>query len=247
MKKKGLLWLVALSLVLGMGIGRAASDATLGDIVFSDGTIVHVQDLSAWTEDCFPVAVVAAIREDGSILGLGTQRSEEALPWAAEGSAGEAIHFSALESRMEGSSEGHADRAVFSGALDGRDSWRAVCAEDARGAADAARCYPAFDFVNTYAERQGLTEDMAAGWYLPSIAELCAIYQNSEAVSRSLEAIHALDGGAAMDGLGTNWYWSSSQSAIRGDCAWFVHYFNGYVCDCPKNFTNLHALAVKRF
>lgn len=28
------------------------------------------------------------------------------------------------------------------------------------------------------------------------------------------------------------------------DYAWLVHYFNGYAGECPKNFTNVHALAV---
>lgn len=166
--------------------------------------------------------------------------------WAPEGSAGETTRFSALESWIEGAQEGWAGQAVaFSGLLNGSGSWQAVCAEDAQGmkAAD----YPAFDFANTYATRFGLTGDAASGWYLPSIAEVCAIYQNREAINRSLAIIHSLDSTAAMDGLGTNWYWSSSQSKLRDDYAWFVHFFNGYVCDCPKSFTNLNALAVKRF
>ena len=31
------------------------------------------------------------------------------------------------------------------------------------------------------------------------------------------------------------------------DYAWFVHYFNGYAGEYPKNFTNVHALAVRAF
>ena len=56
-----------------------------------------------------------------------------------------------------------------------------------------------------------------------------------------------LANGASMDGLGTNWYWASSQSANHDDYAWFVHYFNGYAADCPKDFDNLHVLAVHAF
>lgn len=243
--KKGFVLLLAL---LTCWLGSGCAEAQIGDILFSDGTMVAAQSLSLWEADRFPIAVVAAVYEDGAILGLGTQRSDAPLPWAPEGSAGEATRFSALESWIEGAEEGWAGQGVaFSGLLNGSGSWQAVCAQDEQGVKDAAREYPAFDFVNTYAARCGLTGDAASGWYLPSIAEVCAIYENREAINRSLGVIHSLDGEAAMDGLGTNWYWSSSQSNLRDDYAWFVHFFNGYVCDCPKSFTNLHVLAVKRF
>ena len=58
---------------------------------------------------------------------------------------------------------------------------------------------------------------------------------------------YELDEEAAMNGLETNWYWSSSQAGAEDDYAWFVHYFNGYAGECPKNFTNVHALAVRVF
>ena len=90
-------------------------------------------------------------------------------------------------------------------------------------------------------------DSIPAGWYMPSIAELCKIYQNREAVNNSLQHIYRLDEQAAMNGLETNWYWSASQAASSDDYAWFVHYFNGYAGECPKNFTNVHALAVRAF
>lgn len=67
---------------------------------------------------------------------------------------------------------------------------------------------------------------MASGWYMPSIAELCKIYQNLEAVNNLLQHMCRLDEQAAMNGLETNWYWSASQAASSDDSAWFVHYFN---------------------
>lgn len=243
--KKCLAFLLALLLPnLWMESGCAESAVSVGDIVFSDGSVVSSKSLSAWDEACFPVAVVAAVYADGSILGVATHRSDEPLPWASEGGAGETTRFSALESWIDGAEEGQADQVDFEGLTDGSDSWPLLCAAD-EYAADVD--YPAFAFAHAYAETYDLTGDMADGWYLPSIAEVCAIYANREAVNASLRLIHALDDAAAMDGLGTNWYWSSSQSSARDDYAWFVHYFNGYVSDCPKNFTNLHALAVKRF
>jgi len=47
--------------------------------------------------------------------------------------------------------------------------------------------------------------------------------------------------------LGTVWYWASSQSDSDDDYAWFVHYFNGYAACCPKDFDNLHVMAVRVF
>lgn len=106
---------------------------------------------------------------------------------------------------------------------------------------------PAFDFVDTYADHCNISGDYASGWYMPDISELCAIYENRETINTALQEIHAMDPNAAMDGLDTNWYWSSTQSDSNADYAWFVHYFNGYSSDCPKDFTNLHVLAVRIF
>lgn len=136
---------------------------------------------------------------------------------------------------------------VFSGDVDGSDNWAVICAGDSKDTADTATNYPAFHFVNTYAETYKLTGDYTSGWYMPSIAQLCDIYQNREAVNDSLQHIYSLDEYAAMNGLETNWYWSSSQASSEDDYAWFVHYFNGYAGECPKNFTNVYALAVRAF
>lgn len=113
--------------------------------------------------------------------------------------------------------------------------------------ADNEENYPAFHFVNTYAEKYDLTGVYASGWYLPNIEELSDIYENREAVNTSLQKIYGLDNSAAMNGLDTNWYWSSSQADSEEDYAWFVHFFNGYAGECPKDFTNLHVLAVREF
>ena len=118
--------------------------------------------------------------------------------------------------------------------------------EDAPVSADP-QSSPAFAFVETYADTHHLNGALASGWYMPDISELCAIYENREEINASLSKIYSLDEHAAMDGLGTNWYWSSTQSETQEDYGWLVHFFNGYSSDCPKNFTNLHVLAVRAF
>lgn len=106
---------------------------------------------------------------------------------------------------------------------------------------------PAFHFADTYAAVYGLTGEYSSGWHMPSIAELTLIYENSSTINASLQSIYKQNNLAAMNGLGTNWYWASTPSDTDDDYAWFIHFFNGYGDCCPKNFTNLHVLAVRGF
>lgn len=103
------------------------------------------------------------------------------------------------------------------------------------------------EFSNTYAKAHGLDGEYGAGWYMPDISEVRSIYENREEINRSLQKIYELDSLASMDGLDTNWYWLSTLSETNEHYVWFVHFFNGYSSDCPDDFTNLHALAVRKF
>ncbi len=208
----------------------------VGDIILADGTVAKAVDLTAVDSANPPVAVIAGTRDDGISFGVGVHRSSVPLQWAPAGTAGSLTNFT--ETACADSSTGDTD---------GSDNWDVIFAEDVPGTTDAEKNYPAFHFITTYADTFQLPERCASGWYLPSIAELCTVYENREAINTSLKKIYELDSSAAMDGLGTNWYWSSSQSNDNDDYAWFVHYFNGYAADCPKDFDNLHVLAVRAF
>jgi len=212
----------------------------LGDIILADGSTVKDADLTIVDSSNAPIAVIAGFRADGTAFGVGVHRSGTPLQWASDDSAGYAASFTDTVCIQE-------SEFGFSGDKDGSDNWDVICAQDGGDTADDAANYPAFHFVNTYAAAYDLTGDYAFGWYMPSISELCEIYQNREAVNHSLQHIYRLDGHAAMNGLETNWYWSSSQAGSGNDSAWFVHYFNGYAGECPKNFTNVHVLAVRTF
>lgn len=216
------------------------SQFEIGDIILADGSVIREADLTTIDSSNVPIAVIAGFQENGTAFGIGVHRSDTPLQWAVDDSAGYATNFTENICIQESDFD-------FSGDTDGSDNWTVICAQDSEDTADAATYYPAFYFVNTYAETYKLTGDYASGWYMPSIAELCDIYQNREAVNDSLQHIYSLDGSAAMNGLETNWYWSSSQASGQDDYAWFVHYFNGYAGECPKNFTNVHALAVRAF
>lgn len=126
---------------------------------------------------------------------------------------------------------------------DGPLQWAEDRAEDKTEAGNG----PAFKFAESYAESFGLTGDYGNGWYMPDIDELNMIYQNRKMVNEALERICGFDSGAAMNGLGTDWYWSSTESESEEDYAWFIHFYNGYAGECPQSFTNLHAVAVRIF
>lgn len=184
--------------------------------------------------------MIAGVREDGTAFGVGVHRSDTPLQWAADDTVGYSTGFQDTVCRQNSD-------FGFSGDHDGSDNWEVMCAQDEAGTSDGERNYPAFHFVNTYAAVHGLSGEYASGWYMPSIPELSSIYQNRKEVDISLQRIYELDDNASMDGLGTNWYWSSSQAGSEDDYAWFVHFFNGYAGECPKNFTNVHALVVRAF
>ncbi len=78
----------------------------------------------------------------------------------------------------------------YGGDIDGSDNWDCICAFDPVGTADAATNYPAFNYVNNYADIHGLTGDYATGWYMPSIAELCNIYKNKDIIDKVLDALN---------------------------------------------------------
>ena len=84
--------------------------------------------------------------------------------------------------------------------MDGSDGW-----EKLKAACPDAESYPenylAWNYSLTYAKTNGLTGDLATGWYLPTVAELYTIYQNKTAVDTSLSK-------AGGSQFGTSGYWS---------------------------------------
>ena len=64
---------------------------------------------------------------------------------------------------------------------------------------------------------------------MPSLAELCGVYKNREAINASLAKIHGLENGGsyADSSLGTSWFWSSSQNSLNDKYAWLVYFTSG--------------------
>ena len=73
---------------------------------------------------------------------------------------------------------------------------------------------------------------------MPSLAELCEVYKNREAINASLEKIYHLNNSYADSNLGTSWYWSSSQDSNYYYYAWYVNFRDGNVDNNNKNNNN---------
>ena len=166
-------------------------------------------------------AVIVRAAADGKpALGVGIVHNK--MAWCTESAAGYSKDITALQG----------DKT--SGYMDGSDGWEKLKA----GCSDAENNpenYPAWNYSLTYAETNGLTGDLATGWYLPTVAELNTIYQNKTEVDTSLSKA----GGSQFCG---SWYWSCCQYPSSNNYAralsfyigsmyfTYKHYDYGYVC-----------------
>ena len=92
-----------------------------------------------------------------------------------------------------------------------------------------------FEYVNSYK-----TEGTQAGdWYLPSMGELNAIYDNMDVLNKALGKI----GGTK---LGTSYYWSSSEYSSRRN-AWYLSFRDGDVDNYNKDYYNSYVRPVLAF
>src|SRR5574344_1873152 len=181
------------------------------------GTLNVVDDTGYYAGDVIldttkPVAVLYYDTYGGP-YGLGLSESGS-LTWASNTSTGYTTNFTAIQSSCSGSSGSY----TFTGDTDGSDNWEEVCKVDSTASATAATNYPAFNYASTYCSGTSFT----SGWYMPSAAELYALYKNRTVLDNGLAAA----GGTKFS---DSWYWSSSQFSIYNDYAWGVYFSNGDV------------------
>ena len=157
------------------------------------------------------------------------------MSWAKEGTTGINTKFEGISCTPSVTESGAALTATFTGDEDGSDNWDYICSVDPEGTANAAVNYPAFNWVNkyntAYASKLGSARP---SWYMPSIAELCEVYKNKDAVNASLLKINGLNGTYADANLGTGWFWSSSQF-FPDENAWLADFGSGYLFNGLKN------------
>ena len=196
---------------------------TPGDFVLKDGTILSKDETP---ERGTVAAVIVRAAADGKpALGVGIVRNQ--MAWCTESAAGYKTYISALVGDDT------------SGYMDGSDGWeklKAACSD----AASKPENYPAWNYSLTYAKNNGLTGDLATGWYLPTVAELYTIYQNKTAVDASL----AKAGGSTFD---TNWYWSCCQDTYGNYYARELYLKNFTMSGNLKSNISLYVCSVRAF
>lgn len=175
------------------------SKCAVGDFVLKDGTILAKDtELTDDQKSNVAAVIVRAAAGGKPALGVGIVHNRSGLSWCESSAAGYSTNITALQG----------DKT--SGYMDGSDGWeklKAACSD----AASNPENYPAWNYSLTYAEKNGLTGDLATGWYLPTVAELYTIYQNKDTVDASLSK-------AGGSQFGTSYYWSCCQNpSYNGD------------------------------
>ena len=206
----------------------------VGDVLLKDGSIIYYENVASMTAEQKEnaVGVLYALDENDNPRGwLGVYNSIQKvtycwLAWAKALTTGENTKFEDIICTPSTSGEGAASTATFTGDTDGSDNWAYICSIDPTASANAEENYPGFHYVNTYAQTFNLTGVYADGWYMPSIAELCYIYRNKDAVNEVITAL----GGTTLKDQG---YLSSSQSTTT-DSVWHINLDNGSLSKTGK-------------
>ena len=200
-----------------LGTGNSGVDyskCVVGDFVLKDGTILSKDETP---ESGTVAAVIVRAAADGKpALGVGIVHSETGLAWCTDSAEGYSINITDLQG------------STTTDYMDGSDGWeklKAACSD----AASNPENYPAWNYSLTYAKNNGLTGDLATGWYLPTVAELYTIYQNKTAVDASLSKA----GGSTF---GKSLYWSCCQYPSSNVDARVLNFGNGVMNYGGKNF-----------
>ncbi len=146
--------------------------------------------------------------------------------------------------------------------LNGSDNWKEICQVDPTGTANAATYYPAFNWVNNYGTATGAASNLAgtdyeSGWFLPSLAELCWLYQGISAANNGIKKINSAKAGTAElinnTDNGDNMYWSSSEPSeavsdaeTEGEMAYYVDFYNDKILTDRKHVWK-HVCCIREF
>ena len=207
-------------------------DYSNGDVLLNDGTVIHYDENNLTFTDIQKENAVGVLysNEYGTPLGwVGLHNSGDELntyKWAEEVSVGDTTMFNDIVCTQIQSGS-----TTFSGDTDGSDNWVYICDMYPVASAAAATNFPAFDYVNTYANTFGLTGEYAEGWYMPSIAELYSIYKNAIVLNNVIKALDGTDLGSDSNYN----YWSSSQSADNAYCAQYINLQYGRISSNSKS------------
>lgn len=255
--------------VSGM-IGKYASPYIVGDIVFNDGSATPYEEIIARTEDDSETgAKITKAEKDAAIavifyvgtglnsdvngvantttirtLGVGLKHNRSGLAWCPYSALANDTNITTIQCPASGS----AGALTFSKDKDGSDNLEQIAKflNDADGVNDDTATkanYPAFYFAKEYSTEATNLGTYSTDWYLPTIAELFAIWK----VKASVDAASALCGGSQF---GDSWYWSSSQYASRddNDNAYFLSFdCGGWGFGNKSSYDDHYVCAVRAF
>ena len=183
---------------------------SVGDFVLKDKTILSKDtELTDTQKSNVAAVIVRADTSKKTALGVGIVHNRSGLAWCTSSAKGYSTNITALQGDLT------------SGYTDGSDGWEKL-KEACSDAESNPGNYPAWNYSLTYAKNNGLTGDLATGWYLPTVAELYTIYQNKETVDASLSKA----GGSTF---GTSLYWSCCQYPSYNKAARVQSFGNGEV------------------
>lgn len=207
------------------------SSYNVGDILLNDGSIIaYDENILSFinNQKSKVVGVLYGFNEYDVPAGwLGLYNSAGRVNsgiWAPRESKGYNTYFTDIICTPSVGGIDAADKATFSGDTDGSDNWEYICSLDPVGSSKTSINYPAFNYVNSYANTYGLTGDYAQGWYMPSLAELCYIYRNKDFLNTVLNLQ-----------LSSEYYWTSSQDAEDIRMVWIVNFTDGGVYHTKKD------------
>lgn len=213
-------------------VAVATGTASVGDIVLSDGMRISASDALKMSPAQVgkAVAVVFYSGSSSDLLGEKTLavglKISDRLNWSSKYADGKE-NVETIRCEPSAYGKDTASTATFTGDTDGSDNWSALC--DAVSDEDDADKYPAWTWANQYASNNSLPGDFASGWYMPTVAELCALYHEKSKVNESIVAL----GGKELKQI----FWTSSQSTKENAAyfAWLVRFDNGTIGDETKS------------
>ena len=198
---------------------------TLKAIAVKDGTVLSKDKTPE--SDTVAAVIVRAATNAKPALGVGIVHNKSGLTWCTDSAEGYSEIITALNVDTTG------------GYMDGSDGWeklKEACSDAESNPAN----YPAWNYSLTYATTNGLTGDLATGWYLPTVAELDTIYQNKTVVDASL-----LKAGGST--FGTNFYWSCCQSPSNDVYARELNFNFGSMNGYAKGSSFIYVCSVRAF
>ena len=202
------------------------SKCAVGDFVLKDGTMLPKDIILTDTQKSNVAAVIVRAAADGKpALGVGIVHNK--MAWCTKSAVGFETNITALQGY------------ITTGYMDGSDGWE-ILKEACSDAERNPEKYPAWNYSLTYAETNGLTGDLATGWYLPTVAELYTIYQNKDVVDGSLSKV----GGSQF---GTSYYRSCCQGPSYDYLARVLLFLSGAMGYYDKDLYSYCVCSVRAF